>query len=235
MGGGAFPCHRENFRGRGGKAEPEGSKTARRPRANLFAGKDRRGAFDARSAADLPPRFRVFRVRGPGGVPQLKNSVSLCLCVRQNYCHRPELWLWDAKLRNGNAPAPKASGWLSAQCTCREAIRVPEERSEEPAKQGRQRKRANREAAARFFPTTGRPRRNRRMDISTPPCHCLSQHSITGISTAGLTTGSSMPPMTPNCSPSAASASGGLARNLISEPSCRNCAYSTLSMKATGR
>ncbi len=73
------------------------------------------------------------------------------------------------------------------------------------------------------------------MDISTPPCHCLSQHSITGISTAGLTTGSSMPPMTPNCSPSAASASGGLARNLISEPSCRNCAYSTLSMKATGR
>ena len=32
----------------------------------------------------------------------------------------------------GNAPAAKRSGCLSARCTCREAIRFPDERSEEP-------------------------------------------------------------------------------------------------------
>ena len=40
----------------------------------------------------------------------------------------------DATLheREENAPAPQASGCLSARCTCGEAVRFPDERSEEP-------------------------------------------------------------------------------------------------------
>ncbi len=34
--------------------------------------------------------------------------------------------------RAGNSPAPKASGWPRARCTCGEAVRFPDERSEEP-------------------------------------------------------------------------------------------------------
>ena len=34
--------------------------------------------------------------------------------------------------RGWDVPAPKASGWVNARCTCGEAVRFPDERSEEP-------------------------------------------------------------------------------------------------------
>ena len=33
--------------------------------------------------------------------------------------------------RGWDVPAPKASGWVNARCTCGEAVRSPDERSEE--------------------------------------------------------------------------------------------------------
>ena len=73
-------------------------------------------------------------------------AAVLCGCASQQIVQREFYEPNEATMREReeNAPAPQASGCLSARCTCGEAVRFPDERSEEPCKAS-----ANPEEAAR--------------------------------------------------------------------------------------
>ena len=61
-------------------------------------------------------------------------AAVLCGCASQQIVQREFYEPNEATMREReeNAPAPQASGCLSARCTCGEAVRFPDERSEEP-------------------------------------------------------------------------------------------------------
>ena len=63
-------------------------------------------------------------------------AAVLCGCASQQIVQREFYEPNEATMREReeNAPAPQASGCLSARCTCGEAVRFPDERSEEPCK-----------------------------------------------------------------------------------------------------